>query len=64
VNILDTLQMVNLSQENTHPKPLPTKPPLKGFNLWVIGRFIIAIMDFRVQRALVFLSEYIILLIF
>jgi hypothetical protein len=56
--------MVNLPQENTHPKPLPAKQPLKGFNLWVIGRLIIAIMDFRVQRALDFLSEYIILLIF
>jgi hypothetical protein len=54
VNILETLQMVNLSQENNHPTPLPAKLPLKGFNLWVIGRFIIAIMDFRVQRALVF----------
>ncbi|MCY9139571.1 hypothetical protein [Peribacillus frigoritolerans] len=54
MNILETLQMVNLSQENNHPTPLPAKLPLKGFNLWVIGRFIIAIMDFRVQRALFF----------
>jgi hypothetical protein len=39
VNILETLQMVNLSQGNNHPKPLPAKLPLQGFNLWVIGRF-------------------------
>ncbi|WP_214772059.1 hypothetical protein [Bacillus sp. ISL-57] len=64
MNILETLQMVKTAQENNHPKPLPTKLPLKGFNVWVIGDLIIAIMDFRVQRALVFLSEYIILLIF
>ncbi|MDP1418787.1 hypothetical protein Q8G35_10225 [Peribacillus simplex] len=57
--------MVNPSQGNNHPKTAYDETAFQGrpcMGGWVA--LIIAIMDIRVQRALDFLSEYIILLIF